>query len=108
MPVTTNDAIERVRLSTRPSREIKSARDGLVVPVEVSEEGDELVPLDEHACRVADQQLADGLVGGIVGAVADRRRLLRLVPEIETDIDLGGAPKARVCRSRVFQVFQVP
>jgi hypothetical protein len=77
MNVTAGDAVEGVRLGTRPSAKIETSRNALLFAIEVLEQRDEFVTLDQEPGRIRYQQRADRLVARIIGAIPNGLRLFR-------------------------------
>src|SRR5271165_6000644 len=86
MTVPAPDPIESVRLRSRPPREIEPARYGLLLALEVLEQRNLFVALNKDTGRVADEYFAQAFVGRIVSAKPDRRRLFRLLANIEFNV----------------------
>ena len=72
------DAVERVSLLPAPRGQEETTRCGVFLPVEGLKERNQLVPMGKNSIRILRQNLAQLLVGRVVGYVAPLNRGLRL------------------------------
>jgi len=70
--------VERVPLLAAPCRQEETTRCGVFLPVEGLKERNQLVPMGKNSIRILRQNLAQLLIGRVVGYVAALNRGLRL------------------------------
>src|SRR5262245_9584028 len=83
MNMAAGDAVEGVRLGARPTAQVEPSRNALLLPVEMFEQGHELIALDQKSGRIRYQQRANCLVARIIRAVSNGLWFLRSGAESE-------------------------